>query len=80
MQLALQQRALALDQCNLVTYGKMQVWHERLIRARLEAPPEGFTKPSFKQLIAADKKLFLELAARTKDGIQSTAAAGPSTF
>lgn len=66
-----------MDQCNLVAYAKMQVWHERLIRARLEAPPEGFMKPSFKQLIAADKKLFLELAARTKDGIQSTAAGRP---
>ena len=77
VQLALQRRALALDQCNLVAYAKMQVWHERLIRARLEAPPEGFAKPSFKQLIAADKKLFLELAARTKDGIQSTAAGRP---
>ena len=38
---ALQRRSLAMDQANLVEYKEMELWHEKLLRARLTDPPVG---------------------------------------
>lgn len=77
LQYALERRALAMDQANLLDYHKGHMWTERLMKARLEEPPIGFAKPSSKQLIAADQRLFLELADATRSGVQVTAQGRP---
>ena len=77
LQYAMERRALAMDQANLLDYSKGHMWTERLMQARLEEPPLGFTKPTSKQLIAADQRLFLELADATREGIQGTASGRP---
>ena len=71
---ALQRRSLAMDQANLIEYREMELWREKLLRARLTDPPAGFCKPSWSQLIAADKQLFNELRDLTRSGVQSSAA------
>ncbi|CAE7465617.1 NaCP60E [Symbiodinium sp. CCMP2592] len=68
---ALQRRSLALDQANLVEYTLMQQWSDRLLRARMDDPPPQYSRPSWSQLVAADKKLFSELRDLTRDGVQS---------
>ncbi|CAE7242070.1 unnamed protein product [Symbiodinium sp. CCMP2592] len=69
---ALQRRSLALDQANLVEYTLMQQWSDRLLRARMDDPPPQYSRPSWGQLVAADKKLFSELRDLTRDGVQSS--------
>ena len=63
-----------MDQANLIEYREMELWHEKLLRARLTDPPAGFCKPFWSQLIAADKQLFNELRDLTRSGVQSSAA------
>ena len=58
---ALQRRALALDQANLFEYKDLPA---------LTEPPAGFNKPTWAQLIAADKQLFSELRDLARDGVQ----------
>ena len=74
---ALTRRSLAMDQANLVEYSVIQSWVDRLMRARTDEAPVGFTKPSLKQLMAADQKLFMEMADRSRSGIQVTPAGRP---
>ena len=74
---ALQRRALALDQANIVDFSVIDVWHQKLLRARLQEVPAGHTRPSFKQLLRADQKLFSELQDRCRGGLQATAAGRP---
>ena len=74
---ALQRRSLAMDQANLVEYSVMQQWSDRLIRARVQDAPAGYAKPTWAQLVAADKKLFSELRDLTRDGVQANAGARP---
>ena len=71
---ALQRRSLAMAQANLIEYREMELWREKLLRARLTDPPVGFCKPSWSQLIAADKQLFNELRDLTRSGVQSSSA------
>ena len=74
---ALTRRSLAMDQANLVEYSVIQSWVDRLMRARTDEAPGGFTKPSLKQLMAADQKLFMEMADRSRSGVQVTPAGRP---
>lgn len=74
---ALQRRALALDQANIVDFSVIDVWHQKLLRARLQEVPAGHVRPSFKQLLRADQKLFSELQDRCRSGIQAGAAGRP---
>ncbi|CAE7218164.1 unnamed protein product [Symbiodinium sp. CCMP2592] len=74
---ALQRRALALDQANVVDYAVIDVWHQKLLRARMQEVPAGHVRPSFKQLLRADQKLFSELQDRCRAGIQATSAGRP---
>ena len=71
---ALQRRALALDQANVVDFLALDAWHQKMLRAR---PPPGFMRVSFRQMIHADQKLFLELSDLTRAGIQATATGRP---
>ena len=77
LQYALTRRALAMDQANLLDFTVMQKWTEKLVRARVEPPPPGFQKPSVRQLMAADVKLFEEIADQTRAGIQAVASGRP---
>ena len=77
LQYALTRRSLAMDQANIIEFNKMQVWTDRLIRARIEEAPPGFSKPTFRQLQSADQKMFMELADQTRSGIQTTGAGRP---
>ena len=70
-------RSLAMDQANLVEYSVIQSWVDRLMRARTDEAPVGFTKLSLKQLMAADQKLFMEMADRSRSGVQVTPARRP---
>lgn len=74
---ALTRRSLAMDQANLVTFTKMQAWVDRLVKCRTEEPPPGYSTPSLRQIMLADQKLFIELADRTRSGIQATVTGKP---
>ena len=70
MQYALMRRALAFDQANLMDYVKFMKWTEKLMKCRIEPAPPGYDKPTIRQLMSADTKLFEEMADRTRQGIQ----------
>ena len=68
LQYALQRRGLSMDQANLLDFGIHQLWVDRLLKVRLQAPPSGYAKTSFRQMLEADKKLFEELSNETRHG------------
>ena len=74
---ALTRRSLAMDQANLVSYVKIQAWVDRILKCRTEEAPPGYSNPSLRQIMLADQKLFIELADRTRSGVQATAAGRP---
>ncbi|CAE7298427.1 unnamed protein product [Symbiodinium sp. CCMP2592] len=74
---ALQRRALAFDQANIVSFTKLDMWHQKLMKARLTTPPPGYQQVTFAQLQNADSRLFLELQDHTRTGIQSDAKGRP---
>ena len=74
---ALQRRSLAMDQANIVEYSLMQRWSDRLLRAKMQEAPAGYQRPTWAQLVAADKKLFSELRDLTRDGIQPSGGKRP---
>ena len=74
---ALTRWSLAMDQANVVSYTKMQSCVDKLVKCRTDEPPPGYTSPSMRQIMLADQKLFIELADRTRSGIQSTVAGRP---
>ena len=76
---ALTRRSLAMDQANLASYTstKMQAWVDKLVKCRTEEPPPGHSSPSLRQSMLAAQKLFIELAGRTRSGIQATVAGRP---
>ena len=77
LQYALQRRGPSMDQVNLLEFTTHQQWVDRLIKARLQVPPAGYQKPSFRQLLEADKKLFEELADSTRSGVQAKQGGRP---
>ena len=76
VQQALQRRALAYDLANVITYEKMMLWNEKLMKARLTDPPPGFNRVSFAQLERADRRFFAEVCDLTS-GIQLTTGGRP---
>ena len=77
LQYALQRRGLSMDQANLLEFGIHQLWVDRLLKVRLQAPPSGYAKTSFRQMLEADKKLFEELSNETRHGVQMTVKGRP---
>ena len=73
----LMRRGLAMEQSNLLAYPWHDQWLEKLLMCRLDAVPQGFAKPTFQQLEAADKRLFLLLAEKTRSGIKANASGRP---
>lgn len=77
VQQALQRRALAYDQANVVDYHKLMSWNDKLMKARLTDPPPGYARVTFGQLERADRKFFAELCDMTRSGIQTTSSGRP---
>ena len=77
VQLALQRRALAYDQANVIDYTLMMSWADRLMKVRMSDPPPGYTKVSFAQMERADRRFFAELNDQTRSGIQATVQGRP---
>ena len=77
LQYALQRRGLSMDQANLLEFRTHQLWVDRLLKVRLQVPPAGDSRTSFRQVLEADKKLFEELANATRHGVQATVNGRP---
>ena len=77
LQYALQRRGLSMDQANLLEFGIHQLWVDRVLKVRLQVPPAGYTRTSFRQVLEADKKLFEELANATRHGVQANVKGRP---
>lgn len=77
VQQALQRRALAYDQANIIQYEQLMAWNDRLMKARLTDPPPGYCRVTYAQLERADRRLFVELNDRTRSGIQATTSGRP---
>ena len=71
--LAMTRRAVAFEMANLLDYNLHARWSERLQSARLDPVLAGHLQPTFQQLQAADRRLFMLLADRTRTGIQLNA-------
>ena len=71
VQQALQRRALAYDQANVVSYHELSKWHDKLLKARLTDHHAGYSRISFAQMEGADRKFFAELCDQTRSGIQT---------
>ena len=70
-------RALAMEQANILSYKHHDKWLEKIMACRLEAVPYGFARTTFQQIEAADKRLFILLAEKTRSGIKATTAGRP---
>eukprot|EP00435_Cladocopium_sp_Y103_P066931 s1136_g29.t1 len=62
-----------MDQANLLDFKIHQLWVDRLIKVRLQVPPPGYSKTTFRQLLEADKKLFEEISDESRHGVQANA-------
>ena len=49
-------RALAMEQANILAYQHHDKWLEKIMSCRLETVPQGFSRTTFQQIEAADKK------------------------
>ena len=70
---ALQRRALAYDQANVVGFHQLSKWHDKLLKARLTDPPPGYARITYGQMERANRKFFTELCDQTRAGIQTNA-------
>ena len=77
IRMALMRRGLAMDQCNLLDYSIHDRWVEKVFDIRTDPPIDGFTTVTLSQVIQADRKLFLKLAEKTRNGIQVVAGSKP---
>ena len=77
VQQALQRRALAYDQANVVGFHQLSKWHDKLLKARLTDPPPGYARITFTQMERADRKFFAELCDQTRSGIQTVGTDRP---
>ena len=75
---ALLRRALAYDQANLVSYEVLAKWNDKLMKARLTDPPQGYARVSFQQMERADRRLFSEVCDETRQGVQPDTGGKPA--
>ncbi|CAL1157038.1 unnamed protein product [Cladocopium goreaui] len=73
----LTRRALALEQANVVSFKNMESWSEKMMQSRLDEPPPSYIKTTMKQLEPADRKLFLLISEKTREGIKCNAKGRP---
>ena len=57
----LTRRGLALEQGNVMSFENHEKWAEKLFASRLNEPPSGYARVSFRQMQLADAKLFVVL-------------------
>ncbi|CAE7194532.1 SLC24A2 [Symbiodinium sp. CCMP2592] len=80
LQLALQRRGIAMEMANILDYHHHHTWVERLLAARLDAPPSTHMQPTLDQCQQADRKLWQLLGEATRSGIQLKAGGRPLIF
>eukprot|EP00435_Cladocopium_sp_Y103_P023286 s3298_g5.t1 len=66
----LTRRGLALEQGNVLSFANHEKWTEKLFASRLNEPPAGYARVSFKQMQLADAKLFVVLGEKCRSGIK----------
>eukprot|EP00435_Cladocopium_sp_Y103_P057169 s612_g19.t1 len=69
----LTRRGLALEQGNVMSFENHEKWAEKLFASRLNEPPSGYARVSFKQMQLADAKLFVVLGEKCRSGIKVAA-------
>ena len=67
----LMRRGLAMEQSNILAYHHHDKWLETILACRLETVPAGYSRTTFQQIEAADKRLFMLLAEKTRAGLKS---------
>ena len=70
-------RGLALEQANILSFEKHELWAEKLMSCRLTDPPPGYSRVTHKQLQLADAKLFVVLGNKTRTGLKVTKEGRP---
>ena len=73
---ALSRRAIAMDQCALISYGVQMQWIQSMMEAMSEEAPPGYAKVGIAQALRSDKELFT-LLARKLPGPYRAAGTGP---
>ena len=69
----LTRRGLALEQGNVLSFANHEKWAEKLFASRLNEPPSGYTKVTFRQMQLADAKLFVVLGEKCRSRIKVAA-------
>ena len=69
---AFRRRALAYDQCNLVSFEVLEIWAEKLFASMEQIPPPGYSQVTRFQITAADKELFVKVLETCRAGIVPT--------
>lgn len=67
----LQRRGLALDQADVMTWDRHELWVTTLFQSYASDPPPHFSKISLTQLVGADREMFT-LLARECNGSEKT--------
>ena len=67
----LMRRGLAMEQANILCFKRHDKWLEKILACRLETVPAGYSRTTFQQIEAADKRLFVLLAEKTRAGLKS---------
>lgn len=73
---AFRRRALAYDQCNLISYEVLEGWAEMLFNTMDEIPPPSYSQVTRHQILSADKTLFVKVIEDCRAGIVPTTDAG----
>ena len=60
-----------MEQSNILAYHYHDKWLETILACRLETVPAGYSRTTFQQIEAADKRLFMLLAEKTRAGLKS---------
>ena len=74
---ALSRRAIAMDQCGLISYSVQMLWIQSLMEAISEEAPPGYAKVNIAQALRADKELFTMLARKLPGPYRATGAGAP---
>ena len=66
-----------MEQANILAYKHHDKWLEKILACRLETVPAGYSRTTFQQIEAADKRLFVLLSEKTRAGLKSGPAGRP---
>ena len=74
---ALSRRAIAMDQCGLISYSVQMLWIQSLMEAISEEAPPGYARVNIAQALRADKELFTMLARKLPGPCRATGTGAP---